>query len=681
MVPVSSMAASSATGLRRVLNLGSGGGSANQGGGHGQQNAVVTAPNLELYFPGSGTRRASTSSIACVPTTGTGAGTGTGTGTGGSQGIVGVPLSTSAQSEPTLSLAHSHSHSAPAKQLKPILRVAVSKGGPPRHYRHSSPVRDMRPPSPLLSLGLNHAPLSRTPSARLRKDTAKRVDQDDLSHSRSSSISSIDDSSPPPSPKQVFLKRDWSRTSLKGIQFNKVLEHVCVYTPEETPLSILLAEKYSVLSSSPSGSSLSSSPAISPFPSTSSLAPNCSSPALNATELDSSNELFHLIDKPPIVPSSSSPCSSSATSPSSSSTSLNQQKHQQVPAKPNPLHVWSILSKTTPSPFSPQILAPSSNIALESICVSQSASTYTRASLLLTILVRNLHFVKRVQCVYTTDAWKTLHWTEVGIFVTALDGVDRFRVEMGVPLVDGRSSDLPPRMDSLTLSTSAPRKRSVVTVEFAVKCLLGNEGYAYEVWDNRGGQNHVVVLDRSGIPTVSTSAVAPIVTLPPPRMPTATTPTSASTFTLFNTVGTPDSAVDMSGGKPPVSGVYQYPHQQQQHQHQQHSQNSAQAKRRAAAIAARTAAAMALEAKMINEEFEWQRKQQQQQQQANGGNGVVVGGVPMVNGGGGALAGSGGITRSFVLKKPSGFGVGGGGGGVGSVGNLSPPGSISGNDV
>ncbi|KAI9340864.1 hypothetical protein BDR26DRAFT_860988 [Obelidium mucronatum] len=505
----------------------------------------------------------------------------------------------------------------------------------------------MRPPSPSLSLslglGMSLGALSRSASLSAKK----KKDKDD--HSRSSSVSSVSSvSSSPPSP----VQKPFSVRALKGIHFNKVLEHVCVYTPEETPLSILLSEKYAVVSSSPSNSAT-SSPAVSPFGSTNALPPSqlkTSSP--NKQQFDSNDQMFNVVEKPPILPQ---------TSPATSPRSMSRQHHnnnQHLPPRnastANPLQVWSILSKTTPSPFTQQILGPCANIALESICVSQSASSPVRASLLLTVLVRNLHFVKKVQCVYTTDAWQTVMWTEIGIFVTALDGVDRFRVEMGIPSNDQTNTQTcgngdamnidetspldtqPPRngLQSLNLQQPASTGRQhVVTVEFAVKCLMGSGDGCWEVWDNRNKLNHVVVLERSSSITTTN--------MTPQKLHHGSQTSNSSTYTIFNTVGncyqqqhhqTPDSAVDIDSpthfsSTPTLSSLasqtgnsnqrshqnhhqhhfHQYNHSYQQiDDHQQ--QTSAAAKRRAAAVAARTAQAMALEAQQIEQEFTRRRK-------------------------------------------------------------------------
>ncbi|KAJ3266063.1 hypothetical protein HDU77_002855 [Chytriomyces hyalinus] len=315
----------------------------------------------------------------------------------------------------------------------------------------------------------------------------------------------------------------------KGIHFSKVLEQVCVYTQEETPLSILVAERYNVLSSSPvsSLSSLSSNSlsslnsrsvaasdecvaSVNPMGSRSrsTSSQKALESSVEVSQLDQSTEAFSIVDKPPLH----EPFTSTSSGPGTTFANYPhvpklRQKKSQISSSTNPnsthsknrmqFQPWHILSKTTPSGFSQHVLSTEKTpIALESVYIAQGASDANTAVLLVTVLVRNWAFKKRVRCCFTTDAWRSgnLHWTEGdGVFVTSLDGglVDRFRVEMKVDHVHDTASEVSKaRKDAGWLNAD------IVTVEFAVQCVFGEGEQQQEVWDNRGGSNHVVVLER-----------------------------------------------------------------------------------------------------------------------------------------------------------------------------------------
>ncbi|KAI8836510.1 hypothetical protein BJ741DRAFT_605746 [Chytriomyces cf. hyalinus JEL632] len=306
----------------------------------------------------------------------------------------------------------------------------------------------------------------------------------------------------------------------KGIHFNKVLEQVCVYTQEETPLSILVAERYNVLSSSPASSlsSLSSNslsslnsraagsdecvasvnPIAARARSTSSQKEQESS--IEVSQLDQSTEAFSIVDKPPLhEPFTSTSSGPGRIIPTCQNSVQKKTKSPPLPTPKNRMQFqpWHILSKTTPSGFSQHVLSTEKTpIALESVYIAQGASDANTAVLLVTVLVRNWAFKKRVQCCFTADAWRSgnLHWTEGdGVFVTSLDGglVDRFRVEMKVERVHDTANQI-----SKAKKDAGWLNADIVTVEFAVQCVFGEGEQQYEVWDNRGGSNHVVVLER-----------------------------------------------------------------------------------------------------------------------------------------------------------------------------------------
>ncbi|KAJ3233341.1 hypothetical protein HDU81_002322 [Chytriomyces hyalinus] len=315
----------------------------------------------------------------------------------------------------------------------------------------------------------------------------------------------------------------------KGIHFNKVLEQVCVYTQEETPLSILLAERYNVLSSSPASSSASSpsNSSVSSLNSRSAAAAGSDvhpvgtpsrftsfqkapDSCVEVSQLDQATEAFSIVDKPPRYEPFLSTSGSGTTSANnyphvpkprqkknqiSSSTNNNRTPNQ--PKNRILFQPWHILSKTTPSGFSQHVLSTEKTpIALESICIAEGSSDANTVVLLVTVLVRNWAFKKRVQCCFTTNAWRSgnKHWTEGdGVFVTSLDGglVDRFRVEMKVNHVQDTANE-----GSKARKAAGWLNADIVTVEFAVQCVFGEGEQQYEVWDNRGGSNHVVVLER-----------------------------------------------------------------------------------------------------------------------------------------------------------------------------------------
>ncbi|KAI8839828.1 hypothetical protein BJ741DRAFT_598814 [Chytriomyces cf. hyalinus JEL632] len=429
----------------------------------------------------------------------------------------------------------------------------------------------------------------------------------------------------------------------KGIHFNKVLEQVCVYTQEETPLSILVAERYNVLSSSPASSvsSLSSNSLSSLNSRSVAASDECvasvnpiaarerstsSQKALESSaevsQLDQSTEAFSIVDKPPLHEPFTS--TSSGTGKNYPHVQKLRQKNHQISSSTNPTHTknrmqfqpWHILSKTTPSGFSQHVLSTEKTpIALESVYIAQGASDANTAVLLVTVLVRNWAFKKRVQCCFTTDAWRSgnLHWTEGdGVFVTSLDGglVDRFRIEMKVDHAHDTANEVSKaRKDAGWLNAD------IVTVEFAVQCVFGEGEQQYEVWDNRGGSNHVVVLERG-------------------NGPTGLTPQSG--HFLDGNLG-----AEMEHGKEALEF------------------DTAQRdwiKKRAAAVAAKVAQVAAVEAQKIDQEFQenWRRRRRSSPAAA-------AGSTNLVNGNGGGTDFSAWNTdasqtvppRSVTLRKPA----------------------------
>ncbi|KAJ3200983.1 hypothetical protein HDU82_008464 [Entophlyctis luteolus] len=150
---------------------------------------------------------------------------------------------------------------------------------------------------------------------------------------------------------------------------------------------------------------------------------------------------------------------------------------------------WSILSTTSHLLMHPVALTPSSPIIFESVKIASSAYPVSNSPVLLRfhILVQNLHYEKAISVVYTSNSWKTNNASGLGRYDSSLgNGVDRFLLD--VECDTSFSSNIVGSIDR------------IVSVEFAIKCVMGGVEY----WDNRGGMNHLVMLKSEG--SVSTPA-------------------------------------------------------------------------------------------------------------------------------------------------------------------------------
>ncbi|KAJ3226788.1 hypothetical protein HDU81_007099 [Chytriomyces hyalinus] len=145
---------------------------------------------------------------------------------------------------------------------------------------------------------------------------------------------------------------------------------------------------------------------------------------------------------------------------------------------------WSIISSTAPSPLSPvNELLQSTPVALESIRLI--TSTTSPAKLILSILVRNETFEKHVSCVYTFDAWTTPQTSSSGNFIS--------HTTLTHPRTPQHGNT--PQLDRFVIEILCPHPSSsgCMQIEFAVKCVM----HGVESWDNRLGKNHFVTLKHS----------------------------------------------------------------------------------------------------------------------------------------------------------------------------------------
>ncbi|KAJ3278981.1 hypothetical protein HDU76_009674, partial [Blyttiomyces sp. JEL0837] len=239
-----------------------------------------------------------------------------------------------------------------------------------------------------------------------------------------------------------------------NIKFGDVLEHVCLYTPLDSPTAISTSEKYTV------------------------------------TDSESDDKLPTARISFDIDRSSSSTSPSTQAKPSTTTTttttsrprSKSQRQHEQPTL---PVSRWSLQSKTTP-PIYASALPPGSNVALESVRLLESDDDGgERVLALCTILVRNVSYEKTVRAIWSGDAWKSSRWTRDAKWVASVSrsmggvvGIDRFQIEIEI---DTRDTSVVQVLGG------------VFKVEFAIQCAMGGE----EFWDNRGGLNHHLVVKEA----------------------------------------------------------------------------------------------------------------------------------------------------------------------------------------
>ncbi|KAI9353030.1 hypothetical protein DFJ73DRAFT_959325 [Zopfochytrium polystomum] len=192
--------------------------------------------------------------------------------------------------------------------------------------------------------------------------------------------------------------------------------------------------------------------------------------------------------------------------------SIRRRQQQQYTSPPlhNPqgLRTLFIASATTPHPLASPFAA-GTHVALERVDLVQTIAaeaggsgdsgggggSAAEATLVLTLLVRNVAYDKRPVCVYTRDGWQSPPaWaSDGGRFVQSVSvsgggtvGVDRFELCVGPLAVAGAPQGGPGR------GAGAP---AALRVEFAVGVEMDGQRY----WDNREGRNHAVVVEWGGM--------------------------------------------------------------------------------------------------------------------------------------------------------------------------------------